>query len=225
MTRRKAASKSSEVTMSFGFASIEHAFASVGNTQSQRLALSRGRAVNSSLEDSMRMRKFVVGLILAAAISLGVACVTPTWVTTAIGIAQVAVPIAGSIVDIIDPALAPIVTLVENGFSALVNTLNSYKASPTTTNLQAVEAALAAVNANIKQLETAAAIKNPKTDAQIEGIIQLLSQAVTNIAALVPAPVAAKAKVSAIGGNGWTADDFKNQFDIIVNGDPRFHKM
>lgn len=30
MTRRKAASKSSEVTMSFGFASIEHAFASVG---------------------------------------------------------------------------------------------------------------------------------------------------------------------------------------------------
>lgn len=127
--------------------------------------------------------------------------------------------------DIIDPALAPAVTLVENGFSALVNVLNSYKASPTTTNLQAVQAALAAVNTNIKQLETAAAIKNPKTDAQIEGIIQLLSQAVTEIAALLPPPVAAKAKVSATGAKGWTAQDFKTQFDLITKGDPRFKPL
>lgn len=173
----------------------------------------------------MRLRKFVAPVFLAIAISLGVACVTPTWVTTAIGIAQVAVPIAGSIVDIIDPALAPVVTMVENGFSALVNTLNSYKASPTTTNLQAVEAALAAVNANIKQLETAAAIKNPKTDATIESVIQLLSQAVTNIAALLPSQVSAKAKVSPLNSNGWTAQDFKNQFNITTHGDPRFHSM
>lgn len=171
------------------------------------------------------MKRYFAALFLAAALALGVACATPTWVTTAIGIAQAVVPIAGSIVDIIDPALAPAVTLVENGFSALVNVLNSYKASPTTTNLQAVQAALAAVNANIKQLETSAAIKNPKTDAQIEGIIQLLSQAVTEIAGLVPASVAVKAKVSATGAKGLTGDDFKKQYNAITHGDPRFKPM
>ena len=90
------------------------------------------------------------------------------------------------------------VTLIENGFTALVKTLDTYKASPTATNLQAVQAAFEAVNANVAQLESAAQIKNPATDAKVTAIVQLLTQAVTEIAALVPpATSAARMGISA----------------------------
>jgi hypothetical protein len=44
------------------------------------------------------------------------ACTIPAWVNTVESDAEVAAPIAASLIDVIDPALAPVVTLIENGF-------------------------------------------------------------------------------------------------------------
>lgn len=131
------------------------------------------------------MKKAILAVLLASALWFE-ACTVPAWVNTAEQDAEVAAPIAASLIDIIDPSLAPVVTLVENGFNALVKTLDTYKASPTATDLQAVESAFAAVNANVAQLESAAQIKNATTATTVSGVVQLLAQAVTEIAALVP---------------------------------------
>jgi hypothetical protein len=125
----------------------------------------------------------------------------------------VGVPIAASLVDVIDPALAPAATLIEDGFSALVKTLDTYKASPTATNLA--------------QLESAAQIKNPATDTTVTKVVNLLSQAVTEIGALVPPPAAAAMGVVAPQrqAKGWKAKDFKKQFNRIVKGGARFKEL
>ena len=131
------------------------------------------------------MQRAILGVLLAS-IWWWEACVVPAWVNAAEQDAEVAVPIAASLVDVVDPAVAPVVTLIEDGFNALVKTLDTYKASSTATNLQAVQAAFAAVNANVAQLESAAQIKNAATQNTVAGVVALLSQTVTEIAALVP---------------------------------------
>jgi len=131
------------------------------------------------------MKRAFLGVLLASVLWFQ-ACAIPAWVNTVEADAEVAIPIAASLVDVIDPALAPVVTLVETGFNALVKALDAYKASPTATNLQAVESAFAAVNTNVAQLESAAQIKSPKTATTVTAVVQLLTQAVTEIAALVP---------------------------------------
>jgi len=100
------------------------------------------------------------------------ACTVPAWVNTAESDAEVAAPIAAGLIDVIDPALAPTVALIENGFNALVATLDTYKASPTATNLQAVQSAFAAVNANVTQLESAAQIKNAGTASTVTQVVR-----------------------------------------------------
>jgi hypothetical protein len=131
------------------------------------------------------MKRAFLGVLLASVLWWE-ACKVPAWVSQAEQDAEVAVPIAASLVDVVDPALAPLVTLIENGFNALVKTLDTYKSLPTATNLQAVQAAFAAVNANVAQLESAAQIKNATTQSTVTGVVALLTQAVTEIAALVP---------------------------------------
>jgi cytoskeletal protein RodZ len=161
------------------------------------------------------------------------ACTVPAWVNTVESDAKVAAPIAAGLIDVIDPALAPAVSLIENGFNALVATLDTYKASPTATNLQAVQAAFAAVNANVTQLESAAQIKNAATASTVTQVVALLAQAVTEIAALVPAPAAA---AMAAGNSGlripnsgavkhWKAKDFKHAFNNIAKTDPRLKPL
>jgi hypothetical protein len=152
-------------------------------------------------------------------------------VNTAESDAEVAAPIAASLIDVIDPPLAPVVTLIEDGFNALVKTLDTYKASPTATNLQAVQSAFAAVNANVAQLESAAQIKNANTQNTVTAVVQLLSQAVTEISALVP-PGTKLGKVEVRIPNsgsripkGWKAKDFKREFNKIVKGDKRFEAL
>jgi hypothetical protein len=184
----------------------------------------------------MKLRTLTFIGVLAIAL-MTLACTVPAWVNNVESDAEVAAPIAASLVDVIDPALAPQVTLIENGFNALVKTLDTYKASPSATNLQAIQSAFAAVNSNIVQLESAAQIKNPTTDAKVTAIVQLLAQAVTEIAALVPPasglaphtagleqkdaalPIPNSAPTSA---KGYKAKDFKNQFNATIAGDPRF---
>ncbi len=176
----------------------------------------------------MKSRTLIMVVLLAVAVVI-LACTVPAWVNTVEADAEIAAPIAASLVEAIDPALAPLVTIIENGFTALVKTLDTYKATPTATNLQAVQAAFNAVDANVTQLESAAQIKNKTTDATVTAIVTLLTQAVTEIAAQVPpatAPATLGAHVKVQGqAKGWKAKDFKNQFNKVINGDPRFKPL
>jgi len=167
--------------------------------------------------------------LLLCVMGLQAACTPPAWFVTAENIAKATVPIAGTLITVVDPALAPAVALAETGFSALTKTLDSYKVSPTATNLQQVQAAFEALDANVANLESAARIKNPVTDAKIAAIIQLLGQAVAEIAAQVPPPttgvrLSARLKVSA-QPKGLTAKDITKQYNQIVAGDSRFKKL
>lgn len=194
------------------------------------------------------MKRASLGVLLASVL-LCAGCTVPSWVNTVESDAEVAAPIAASLIDVIDPALAPTVTLIENGFNALVKALDTYKASPTATNLQAVQSAFQAVNANVAQLESAAQIKNATTQTTVTAVVQLLTQAVTEIAALVPAnpglgtrdtghaiptrdsgsQIPNSGPGAAYAGprtaKGWKAKDFKREFNKIVKGDPRFKAL
>lgn len=176
------------------------------------------------------MKSRTLILVGSLAMTLWVlACTVPAWVNKAESIGEDMVPIAASIVEVADPALAPLITEIVNGFTALVGTLDIFKASPTATNLQAVQAAFQAVDSNVAQLESAAQIKNPTTQTTVTAIVKLLAQAVTEIAALVP-PASAGATLGApvkVSGQalGWNAKDFKKKYNAIIKGDPRFKPL
>ena len=179
----------------------------------------------------MHIRKpiLIAILLLAGVIP---ACTVPAWVNTVEADARVAVPIAASLVTVIDPALAPAAAAVQKGFAALVAALETYKATPTATNLQAVDAAFTAVDSNVAQLEAAAQIKNPGAQQTVTSVVNLLAQAVTEIAALVPASAPAKLKVPGTApwrvegqAKGWKARDFKKAFNRIAEHDARLRKM
>lgn len=175
----------------------------------------------------MKYRTLSLIAIITGALMV-VACTMPAWVNTVESDAEVAVPIAASLIDVIDPALAPLVTGIETGFTALAKTLDTYKASPTATNLQAVQAAFAAVDSNVTQLESAAQIKNTTTQATVTAVVQLLVQAVSEIAARVPASAGVGVRNPVPGApaaKGWKANDFKREFNKIVKDDPRFRPL
>ena len=182
------------------------------------------------METRMKAYQLVLATLLAATLWLE-ACTIPAWVNTVEADAEVAAPIAASLMDVIDPALAPLVTAIDNGFTALVKTLDTFKAAPTATNLQAVESALAAVNANMAQLESAAQIKSLSSQDKVAAIVQLLAQAVTEMAALVPANTASGTAHSGLSispsqsPKGWKAKDFKRAYNQIVKGDARFKEI
>jgi hypothetical protein len=194
----------------------------------------------------MKTRTVILAGILALALGV-LACTIPAWVNTVESDAKIAAPIAASLIDVIDPSLAPVVTLIETGFNALIKALDTYKASPTATNLQAVQSAFEAVNTNVAQLESAAQIKSSTSQATVTAVVQLLTQAVTEIAALVPANAGLGVGGSGLGkedsvsripnsgsrippsrsriAKGWKAKDFKREFNRIVKGDPRFKAL
>lgn len=178
----------------------------------------------------MKFQHVLFAALLASALWLE-ACAIPAWVNTVESDAEVAVPIAASLIDVVDPALAPVVTLVESGFAALVKTLDTYKGEPTATNLQAVQSAFAAVNANVSQLESAAQIKSLASQDKVASIVQLLTQAVAEISAAVPKSEGLGVRDSGLGttnsapSKGWKANDLKREFNKIVQGDARFKKL
>jgi len=178
----------------------------------------------------VKVQHLAFATLLASALWLE-ACAIPAWVNTVESDAEVAAPIAASLIDVVDPALEPVVTLIESGFTALVNTLDTYKASPTATNLQAVQSAFAAVNAHVSQLESAAQIKSLSSQDKVAAIVQLLAQAVAEIAAQVQAAGSQtanlKLEVPTVRAQpkGWKAKDFKHQFNAIIKGDTRFKPL
>lgn len=158
------------------------------------------------------------------------ACNTPQWVITAESIAADILPIAGSIVDVIVPTLAPLVAVVNAGFSAVLKALQDFQASPTAGFLSTLRAAFAALNANVANLLNAFNVSSSKKDAVIVGIIGLITQAVANLANLFPAAVAESSRRAFIAhylpaANTWKGKDFYRQYDIITNGDQRFKKL
>jgi soluble cytochrome b562 len=168
----------------------------------------------------------IVLCFILAIVGLALACAVPDWVTQAEQITETAVPIASAIIDIADPAVAPVVTIVVQGFNALATTLDTFKASQTATNLQAVQAAVAAVNTNVSQLESAAQIKNAGTASEITQIVSLVSQAVTEITDLVPGSVGAAAGTPPLQpAKHWKAKDFKKAFNAIAKHDPRLKPL
>jgi hypothetical protein len=189
------------------------------------------------------MKRAFLGVLLASVMWFE-ACAVPAWVNTVEADAKVAAPVAASLIDIVDPSLAPLVMLVENGFNALATTLDTFKTSPTATNLQAVQSAFAAVNGNVAQLESAAQIKNAATASTVTQVVGLLAQAVTEIAALVPPSAASGALGSGLGQSElqgptsggaktptsaavkhWKAKDFKKAFNQIAKHDARLKPL
>ena len=85
------------------------------------------------------------------------------------------VPVVGATVSAVDPALAaPInagVALITGGLQALQNLVKGYKKSPTATGLQEVVAAFTDIQQNLPQLEAAAKVVDPATQAKIAAIV------------------------------------------------------
>ena len=172
----------------------------------------------------MKFKSLILSTLLVSVFTFE-ACAVPAWVNAAAQDASVAAPIAASLVTIIDPALAPLAAAIDTGFAALAKVLNTYEKSPTATNLDAIQSAFAAVDSQVSQLESAAQIKDPATATEIKSIVDLLTDAITEIAALVPAPVvtaALRAPVKTQGqAKNWKAKDFKRAFNAIAKDDPR----
>jgi hypothetical protein len=105
------------------------------------------------------------------------------------------------------------------GINALAKVLDTYKAQPTATNLQAVQAAVNAINDNMAQLVAAAQIKNPQSDARVTAIVGLLAQLVNEVVAQVPST---KAKAARTIGTAHGGAFYKAQFNAITKGDRRF---
>ena len=155
----------------------------------------------------------------------------PVWVITAEGIAADIVPIAGTILDIIDPPLAPIVNLAVNGFNAVLKALQDYQnainnGQPTVTFLQAIQAAFSTLQADAASLLSAFGSSSSHLDAVVSGVINLISQAVSDIANLLPKALH-RAQLSRAFPvpNTWKGSDFTSQYDMLIRGDKRFHAL
>jgi hypothetical protein len=155
------------------------------------------------------IHKTVLSVVLVAMFILP-SCSAPTWFAQVESIAKEIAPMALGIVGIIDPALAPLTTEIGNGFNTLTSVLDGIKSQPTTTDLQAVEAVFNSLNANVTQLEQTLAIKDPQSQQSATQVIALVSQAVSEIAALVPAdPLKATTRQPP---RGWKAKDFRKAY-------------
>ncbi len=172
-----------------------------------------------------------VGTLAFTTLGFDTACTAPTWAVAAENIAAAIVPIAGTILSIIDPPLAPLVTLVVNGFNVVLKALQDYQNAVNSgqapvTFLQAIQAAFATLQADAASLLSAFGSSSSHLDAVIAGIINLISQAVADIANLLPKALH-RAQLSRAFPvpNTWKGADFTSQYDMLVRGDRRFKPL
>ena len=172
-----------------------------------------------------------VGTLAFTTMGFETACATPTWVQAAENIAAAIVPIAGTILEIIDPPLAPLVTLVVNGFNAVLKALQDYQnainlGQAPTTFLAAIQAAFATLQADAASLLSAFGSSSSHLDAVIAGIINLIAMAVSDIANLLPKALH-RAQLSRAfpPANTWKGSDFTSQYDFITKNDARFKRL
>jgi len=171
-------------------------------------------------------KKFVVPALLAVlAVCLATwqACKIPSWVSTVEGIAKVAVPIAGQIADVVDPAATPIVKEVVDAFNVFIKALDQYKADPNATTLQAVESAFAVAAANVQALENAVNASGHVPEV-VAAVIGLISTMVNEIASDLPATPATK-KFRTAAAKHFTGDDFLAQFNALAAKYPQLHAI
>jgi hypothetical protein len=158
-------------------------------------------------------------------------CSTPSWVISAENIAGDIVPIAGSVLDVIDPPLDPLVTLVVNGFNSVKQALVDYQTAmnngtATPTMLQAIQAVFATLQKDAQNLLTAFGSSSSATDGIIVGIINLIAQAVSDLANLLPKSMSKKLSMVRFPlANTWSGAEFTKRYNELIAGDPRFHKL
>jgi len=172
----------------------------------------------------MRFSKQALPVVLLFCI-LVASCKIPAWVGVAEGIAKVAAPMIASVVDIVDPALAPQAKQAQDAFNVLITAFDQYKADPNATTLQAIQSAFAVAAANVSQLLTAVGASGT-VPAEVSEILQLVSAAVSEIAALIPevSTPALTAKFPAPVKH-WTAKDFVREYNKIAKGNPKLHAL
>jgi hypothetical protein len=173
---------------------------------------------------TFRSKKIPAAVVLAAVITVG--CTVPSWVTTVENDATLGASIALSLVTVIDPTLIPLVSLIQTGLNALEKVINDFKAQPTATNLQAVQAAANAVEANVQQLESAAQVKNAASATRITAVVTVLVGAVDEIISQIPPSAAA----AALGVSNTTqkpkgAKYWKDQYNKAIKGNPQFRPL
>lgn len=114
----------------------------------------------------------------------------PSWETIAKSTILYVAPLLETIVALADPAAAPavdaIVDKIKVGLAAASVTLSDAGPVPTLSTI------LASVNTNIGQLEAAAQIKDPATQAKLTATVNLISGEIQAILSAIP-PTAATA--------------------------------
>jgi hypothetical protein len=177
----------------------------------------------------MQLKRTFLGIALATLL-LTTAC--PAWYNDVVSIAETTI----NIIAVIDPAVLPIVTMVEGVFNAIEAASKTYAAdiaanSPNApTDLQKLTAAVEAADSNVAQFEAAFKVSNQATDAKIAAIVNLIVQAMVNIENDLPAPAVSarmSLRVRRTTGtpNKWKGSDFKKQYNSIIAGDSRFRPM
>lgn len=172
--------------------------------------------------------KTMIATALIALLAVAISCAVPSWLSVLEADVKIALPIALSLVGVIDPALAPAATLVVSALKALMAAWDEYRAQPTVSNFQKLQAAVKSANDNMAQLAAAAQIHNPATESRVAAIVELLGQLLNEITAQVPAtpPTAESlAKAAKANGNPHGADWYKKKFNAIIKGDPRFKPL
>jgi hypothetical protein len=170
-----------------------------------------------------------LGAVGLLAIVLTVSCVTPNWVVQAENIIQTSIPIVGGIAILVDPPLAPIVTLATNGLNTVLNLLKQLQANPQTGTFNEINAALATVNSQLTQIMQTAQIKDPATQQKVVAIIQLVTQELATIQQIVQANapktmMAKRGQMPPASGPVPKLDPkgFKAKYNAIVRNDVRF---
>lgn len=174
------------------------------------------------------MKKKILTFALVAGLTMGlVACTAPAWVVSAENFALVGAAIASQVIDVADPAIAPLANEVDAVLNILVKALQQYQASPTATNLQAVQSAIDAAQSNEAALETALRL-DPKQDQIVDLVVGGLDDVINSLVATIPPAAQAKLhlRLSAKPGHVYaTPDEAKAAFNRVTRNDHRFQPL
>ena len=150
----------------------------------------------------MRRRIYTPFLAIALSVAMFTAACNTSWIQTALADLPVLVQIAENIAAIVGAAqwqagntqvtatIEAIAATSKTGLEAIQALVNSYNAAPAAQKASIageIDAGLAAVQANLQQILTAARVLNPQLQATITGIVTLAEGTLLAIQTLVPA--------------------------------------
>ena len=150
----------------------------------------------------MRRRIYTPFLAIALSVAMFTAACNTSWIQTALADLPVLVQIAENIASIVAAAqgqagntqvatdIQAVAGTAKTGLEAIQALVNSYNAAPAAqkaTIAGEIDAGLAAVQANLQQILTAARVLNPQLQATITGVVTLAEGTLLAIQTLVPA--------------------------------------